>query len=68
MGRRRMFERAAMHNLLACLGKILRYAHETEAIASVPKIELLKLEPPGVSVLGWKLVCNEIVPSTPVPL
>jgi hypothetical protein len=29
--------RKRVNNLLACLGKILRYAHETEILASVPK-------------------------------
>ena len=36
--------------LLACLAEILRYAHETEVIASVPKLKLLKLEPPKFSI------------------
>jgi integrase len=35
--------RKRVNNILACLGKILRYAHETEVIASVPKIKLLKV-------------------------
>lgn len=34
-----------VNNMLACLGKILRYAHETEIIATVPKIKLLKVAP-----------------------
>jgi hypothetical protein len=37
--------RKRVNNILACLGKILRYAHEIEELESVPKIELLKLEP-----------------------
>src|SRR5262249_53489303 len=34
-----------VNNLLACLGKMLRYAHEIEIIAGVPKIKLLKVPP-----------------------
>jgi integrase len=37
--------RKRVNNILACLGKILRYAHETEVLASVPKIKLLKVPP-----------------------
>lgn len=33
--------RKRVNNILACLGKMLRYAHETEVLASVPKIKLL---------------------------
>lgn len=34
-----------VNNVLACLGKMLRYAHEIELIALVPKIKLLKVPP-----------------------
>jgi integrase len=46
--------RKRVNNLLACLGKILRYAHETELLASVPKIKLLKLEPPKFDFLTFE--------------
>jgi hypothetical protein len=39
--------------LLACLGKILQYAHETEVLLSVPKIKLLKLDPPKFDFLTF---------------
>ena len=46
--------RKRVNNLLACLGKIVRYAHETEVIASVPKIKLLKLDPPKFDFLTFE--------------
>lgn len=46
--------RKRVNNILACLGKILRYAHETEVIASVPKIKLLKLEPQKFDFLTFE--------------
>ena len=38
--------RKRVNNLLACLGKILRYAHEMEVLAGVPKIKLLRSAAP----------------------
>jgi integrase len=35
--------RKRVNNILACLGKMLRYAHEIELIESVPRVKLLKL-------------------------
>ena len=35
--------RKRVNNVLACLGKMLRYAHEGELIDSVPRIKLLKV-------------------------
>jgi integrase len=46
--------RKRVNNILACLGKILRYAHETEVLASVPKIKLLKLQPPKFDFLTFE--------------
>jgi integrase len=46
--------RKRVNNILACLGKILRYAHETEVLASVPKIKLLKLPPPRFDFLTFE--------------
>jgi integrase len=43
-----------INNVLACLGKILRYAHEMEVISSVPKIKLLKLAPPEFDFLTFE--------------
>jgi integrase len=34
-----------INNILACLGKMLRYANEIELIEVVPRIKLLKVEP-----------------------
>jgi integrase len=34
-----------VNNIIACLGKMLRYAHEIELIDVVPRIKLLKIEP-----------------------
>jgi integrase len=36
----------SVNNMLICLSKILHYAHETDVLLSIPKIKLLKLEPP----------------------
>jgi hypothetical protein len=46
--------RKRVNNILACLGKILRYAHEAEVIASVPKIKLLKVPPPKFDFLTFE--------------
>jgi integrase len=46
--------RKRVNNILACLGKLLRYAHETEVIASVPKIKLLKLPPSKFDFLTFE--------------
>jgi integrase len=46
--------RKSVNNILACLGKILRYAHETEVLAAVPKIKLLKLEPQKFDFLTYE--------------
>jgi integrase len=35
--------RKRVNNILACLGKMLRYAHEIELIESVPKLKSLKI-------------------------
>jgi hypothetical protein len=43
-----------VNDILACLGKILRYAHEMEILASVPKIRLLKLPPPKFDFLTFE--------------
>ena len=32
-----------MNNILACLGKMLRYAHEVELLEVVPRVKLLKI-------------------------
>jgi integrase len=37
--------RKRVNNILACLGKMLRYAQEVELIDSVPRIKLLKVPP-----------------------
>jgi integrase len=46
--------RKRVNNILACLGKILRYAHEIEVIVSVPKIKLLKLPPSKFDFLTFE--------------
>ncbi len=38
------FARKSVNNMLACLGKTLRYAHELEMLEAVPKIRMLKVE------------------------
>lgn len=37
--------RKRVNNVLACLGKMLRYAHEIELVGTVPRIRLLKIAP-----------------------
>lgn len=37
--------RKRVNNVLACLGKILRYANEIEILEVVPRIKLLKIDP-----------------------
>jgi very-short-patch-repair endonuclease len=37
--------RKRVNDVLACLGKMLRYAHEIELLDSVPRIRLLKIAP-----------------------
>jgi hypothetical protein len=37
--------RKRVNNILAVLGKMLRYAHEIELLESVPRIKLLKVPP-----------------------
>lgn len=36
--------RKRVNNILACLGKMLRYAHEIELLEIVPRVKLLKDE------------------------
>lgn len=43
-----------VNNILACLGKMLRYAQEIEVIASVPKIKLLKVPPQKFDFLTYE--------------
>ncbi|HEX9297199.1 MAG TPA: tyrosine-type recombinase/integrase [Polyangiaceae bacterium] len=46
--------RKLVNNILGCLGKILRYAHEAKVLASVPKIKLLKLPPSKFDFLTFE--------------
>ena len=46
--------RKRVNNVLACLGKMLRYAHEVELIDSVPRIKLLKLPPQRFDFLTFE--------------
>jgi integrase len=46
--------RKRVNNVLACLGKMLRYAHEVELIDSVPRIKLLKLPPQKFDFLNFE--------------
>ncbi len=39
----RSLSRKRVNNILACLGKMLRYAHEIELIEIVPRVKLLKV-------------------------
>lgn len=43
-----------VNNVLACLGKMLRYAHEIELIESAPKVKLLKLPPQKFDFLTFE--------------
>jgi len=43
-----------VNNVLACLGKMLRYAHEVELIDFVPRIKLLKLAPQKFDFLTFE--------------
>lgn len=43
-----------INNILACLGKMLRYAHEMELIPGVPKIKLLKVPPQKFDFLTFE--------------
>lgn len=46
--------RKRVNNVLACLGKMLRYAHEVELIDNVPRIKLLKLPPQKFDFLTFE--------------
>jgi integrase len=46
--------RKHVNNVLACLGKMLRYAHEAELLGSVPRIKLLKLPPQKFDFLTFE--------------
>jgi integrase len=46
--------RKRVNNVLACLGKMLRYAHEVELIDTVPRIKLLKLPPQKFDFLTFE--------------
>ena len=46
--------RKRVNNILACLGKMLRYAHEIELIEVVPKVKLLKVAPPQFDFLTFE--------------
>jgi len=43
-----------VNNILACLGKMLRYAHEIELIETVPKVRLLKVPPQKFDFLTFE--------------
>lgn len=45
--------RKRVNNILACLGKMLRYANEIELIEIVPRIKLLKVAPPSFDFLTF---------------
>lgn len=42
-----------VNNILVVLGKMLRYAHDLGILASVPKLQLLKLPPPDFDFLDF---------------
>jgi integrase len=46
--------RKRVNNVLACLGKMLRYAREVELLDSVPRIKLLKLPPQKFDFLTFE--------------
>ena len=46
--------RKRVNNILACLGKMLRYAHEIEILEVVPKVKLLKVAPPRFDFLTFE--------------
>jgi integrase len=46
--------RKTVNNVLACLGKILRYAHELELIDRVPRIRLLKVDKQSFRFLDFE--------------
>jgi integrase len=46
--------RKRVNNILAVLGKMLRYAHEIELIESVPRVKLLKLPPQQFDFLTFE--------------
>jgi integrase len=46
--------RKRVNNILAVLGKMLRYAHEIELIESVPRIKLLKVPPQEFDFLTFE--------------
>ena len=46
--------RKRVNNILAVLGKMLRYAHEVELVESVPRIKLLKVPPQEFDFLTFE--------------
>ncbi|MDX2053056.1 MAG: tyrosine-type recombinase/integrase [Polyangiaceae bacterium] len=46
--------RKRVNNILACLGKMLRYAHEIELIETVARVKLLKVQPPKFDFLTFE--------------
>ena len=46
--------RKRVNNILACLGKMLRYAHEVELIEVVPRVQLLKIPPQKFDFLSFE--------------
>jgi len=43
-----------VNNILACLGKMLRYAHEVELLEVVPRVKLLKIPPQKFDFLTFE--------------
>ena len=46
--------RKRVNNILACLGKMLRYAHEIEILEVVPRVKLLKIPPQKFDFLTFE--------------
>src|SRR5688572_21652773 len=46
--------RKRVNNILAVLGKMLRYAHEIELIEIVPRVKLLKVQPQPFDLLTFE--------------
>ena len=46
--------RKRVNNILACLGKMLRYAHEVELIDVVPRVKLLRIPPQKFDFLSFE--------------
>ncbi len=56
--------RKRLNNILACLGKMLRYAHEIELIETVPRVKLLKVPQQRFDFAGLRTIGSHVLRHT----